>query len=318
MGGPAGSLVLDIPDSNGNASPPDPDPGWNHVAQHLGGPSAVYLGCGWVLTTDHVGVTIVVIQGERYDPVPGSITPIINADRTPADLVLFRIDPEPNLPPLKIPISPLRLGQEVTMVGHGDSRGERLTVDFPEKGLVDGYFWQKDDIKRWGTNRVTGSPKRVTNNHTTTWAVPLVFDALEFGGATPEEAAAARGDSGGAVFAEMDPLFPERGSGLAGLLFSVTSFDTQPSSSSLYGNVSWAADLSRYRDQIAHVVWGSADPNAPEATQHATCEDAPEVDINAPVAKAQRIWIGLVAGGVIATVIGFGLRRRRRSKGARV
>jgi hypothetical protein len=256
----------------------------------------------------------VVIHGERFDPVAESITPVLNEDGTTADLVLFRLSRDPGLPPLDIPTRPLRVAQDVVMMGYGDSRGGQLTVNLADQGLADGYFWQKDNVKRWGTNRVAGSPKPVPNRDTVTWAVPLIFDGLHSGASTPEEAAAARGDSGGAVFADLDPVFPQRGSGLAGLLFSVTRFDSQPTNSTLYGNLSWAADLSLYRDQIAQVVWAQPGPDAAGASGRAVCPDGPAGEPDEPSARNEILWAGL-AGGLAAAAAFFLLWRKRSNPG---
>ncbi|MEE3326737.1 MAG: hypothetical protein VX252_05360 [Myxococcota bacterium] len=255
---PVQALVLDAMQSDGNTRPPQPDPGWDHVIQHLGGPSAVYLGCRWVLTTQHVGVTILTVEDERLNPVPETIEKIKNPDGRPSDLLLFQVDRDPNLPPLRIPARSARVGQEATLIGFGSSRGSSLTVDFPKRGLLDGFNWQKDQTKRWGTNRFSAAPKFVDVGKADgrTLALPLVYDPLEDMETTRHEAAAAFGDSGGAVFADLDPVFPERGTALFGLIFSVSSFGSQPKNSSFYGNVTWAADLSYYRDAIVEAIEG--------------------------------------------------------------
>ena len=255
---PALSLVLDNPMGDGNLEPPEPDPGWDHVVQHLGVPSAVYLGCRWILTTQHVGVTILTMEGERLNPVPGSVHKIQNPDGRPTDLVLYQVDRDPGLPSLRIPARSARIGQKATLIGFGSSRGASLTVDFPQHGLLDGYSWKKDNKKRWGTNRFSAAPKFVDvgKEDGRTLAIPLMYDPLDYIEATRHEAAAAFGDSGGAVFADLDPVFPERGTALFGLIFSVSSFASQPKNSSFYGNVTWAADLSYYRDAIIEAIDG--------------------------------------------------------------
>ena len=190
---PAWTLVLDHNRGQGNIRPPEPDPGWDHVIQHLGGPSAVYLGCQWVLTTQHVGVTILNIGGQRLNPVPETIHPILNPDGSPSDLILFQVDRDPGLPSLRIPDRSVRYGQEVTLIGFGSSRGASLTVDFPERGLLDGFGWKKDQTKRWGTNRVSAGPHvvGVGKESSQTSAIPLMFDPIDDIEATQQEAAAA-------------------------------------------------------------------------------------------------------------------------------
>ncbi|MAI77390.1 MAG: hypothetical protein CL917_00445 [Deltaproteobacteria bacterium] len=309
MTAPLHALILDDGDGSGNVSAPDPDPGWSHVAQHLGGPSAVYLGCQWVLTTEHVGVTIVVIEGERFNPVPGSVTPVMNIDDTPTDLVLFRISQDPNLAPLTLASRSPLFEQPVVMMGYGASRGSALTVPLFERGLMDGFLWTKGGIKQWGTNRISGSRQWIEHNGTRTLAFPLIFDRIEHPDGTRQEAAAGRGDSGGAVFADMDPVFPERGSVLAGLLFSVSSTDSQPPNSTMYGNTSWVADLAHYHDQIVEVV-SSAPASAPELSANHfptpfVCSDS---TYSPPPSR-----LALALGGslLVLSLLGFGLLLRR-------
>ena len=131
-------------------------------------------------------------------------------------------------------------------------------MELPDRGLVDGFYWKKDQTKRWATNRVSTGPTfvAVAQSASKTRAVPLLFEPLEHPESTRDEAGAAFGDSGGAVFGDIDPVFPSRGSALLGLIFSVSSFDSQPKNSSLYGNATWVADLSYYRTAIVEAIQG--------------------------------------------------------------
>ncbi len=73
-------------------------------------------------------------------------------------------------------------------------------------------------------------------------AFGLNFDDL--GGSVPE-AIVTTGDSGGAVFTD---------GALAGILLAKWSFGGQATATSVFGNGSYAADLSYYRDQIAAIA----------------------------------------------------------------
>lgn len=312
-GGSTHSLVIDVGDGKGNTSVPDPDPGWSSVAQHLGGPSSVYLGCGWMITTAHVGVTIVVIEGKRYDPVAGSITPIVNEDGTETDLVLFQIDGDPGLDPLKIPTRSLKLGQEVLMIGFGLSRGPSLTVNLSNQMLEDGFVWAEDSTKRWGTNRISSMAQLIKESGSETMAVAMVFDRLGWPGSTDQESSAARGDSGGGVFAPLNPVFPEWGWGLAGLIFSVSHFGVQPQDTSLYGNVTWVADLAVYRDQIGRVVWAPPGPESPaEEPLQAVCARSDSV------VEESRFSKRTLAGAAAVLVAAIGLIQVYRRSQARL
>jgi hypothetical protein len=57
------------------------------------------------------------------------------------------------------------------------------------------------------------------------------------------------GDSGGAEFVKVNGTWM-----LAGVLFNFDAYDGQPAATSLFGNHTYAADLSFYRGQIVPVV----------------------------------------------------------------
>jgi hypothetical protein len=252
LGAPgAGALVLDSGDGRGNTSPLPGLTGWRNVGRRLGGPSIVYLGDRWVLTADHVGAGIVVIDGERYNAIASTLQRLRNDDGSQADLLLYRIDGDPGLPALDLARRAPRPGEEVVLVGTGASRGVSLTVRSPRYGLLDGWSWQgADRAKRWGTNVVAGPPRAVPGSGATTWSIPTLFERIDDPNGTTHEAAAAEGDSGGALFAYADPMDPDRGYVLAGVLFSVSSLPEQPRGTSLYGGATYAADVSYYREQV--------------------------------------------------------------------
>ena len=250
----ADALVLDSGDGQGNTDAPPGLPEWENVGRRWGGPSVVYVGHRWVMTANHVGAGFVVFDDERYEAVSGTAQTILNPDGSPADLLIFRIDREPGLPALRIARRPPRVGQELFLVGTGASRGRRLTVDSPVAGLLDGFQWSPDETRRWGTNVMSGPVETVVGSDTLTRAIPMLFDRIDDPAGTDHEAAAAHGDSGGALFALEDALMPERGHVLSGILFSVSSTGEQPKDASLYGNVSYAVDLSSYRDQLIAAI----------------------------------------------------------------
>jgi hypothetical protein len=159
-----------------------------------------------------------------------------------ADLVLFRVDPAPDLPELPLREEPLYFGIRVTLIGHGQGRGEAIK----SPGIV-GFRWKPPAVKRWGTNRVYASGIDVTapNNQSITRCFQTDFSQH----GTPDEAQAAVGDSGGAVFAES-----LQGWELAGVLVSIGEAAEQEPKTALYGNVTNAADLSYYRPQILRVI----------------------------------------------------------------
>jgi hypothetical protein len=93
---------------------------------------------------------------------------------------------------------------------------------------------------RWGTNEIAGSGTLLGDA-----AFATSFDE----GATPHEAQAQYGDSGGPVFAKNAEGEWE----LAGILYTIDIYENQPSYA-LYGNVTYAIDLASYREQIIAMV----------------------------------------------------------------
>ena len=95
---PAAAVIIDSGDGTGNTSAPSPDPGWSNVGLR-GTWGAVYLGDGWVLTANHVGVGTVELDGTSYPHLPSLVTQIKNGDGSTADLLVFGLaSPHPPLP----------------------------------------------------------------------------------------------------------------------------------------------------------------------------------------------------------------------------
>jgi len=249
----ASALVLDSGDGGGNTERPVDDPGWDNVGRRLGGPTVIYLGNGWVISAHHVGVGIVVFGETRYDPVPDTSLRLTAPGGMPSDLMLFRIADKPalpELPPLPIARRTPPPGSGVVLIGFGRARGAALTVRGSGGELLDGFAWDPDSRKRWGTNLVAGPAFAVEHEAGRTLAFATRFSRIDDPDGTPYEAQAAEGDSGGAVFAPREPFDPSRGWALAGVIFSVSQGEDQPQKTSLYGAETYSADLASYREQI--------------------------------------------------------------------
>ena len=229
-------LVIEREEDALNSEAPADDPGWANVGV-CNGWTAVYLGRGWVLTAAHVGVSNINLEGTMYAADINSREKVFNPDGTAADLMLFRINSEPDLPSLKISAESPPIGSPIVMVGSGLGRGEKTTG----QGRV-GFSWQAPSLKRWGTGMVHEYLHDQSIGNTDAFATRFSIAK------TAHEAHAAHGDSGGAAFAYLDGRWQ-----LVGIILAVDSHSGQPARSAAYGNRTFIADLARY-SQFIHSV----------------------------------------------------------------
>ena len=238
----APAVIIDSGDGTGNVTAPSPDPGWAHIGTRDGAFGVVYLGSGWVLTANHVGTGNPIFGGVSYPWVPGTDVRLHNLDDSLADLVMFRIyPPYPPLPALAIRSTSPPSNTDLILVGNGPNRGSTTTWSGH-----DGYNWLvPGQAMRWGTNDILSTT--VFHSMLETHVFETSFD--EFGGGhTTHEAQAGIGDSGG-------PVFERYGSQqLTGVMIAVGSYPNQPAYTSFYGQVTYVADLSIYRDEIVETM----------------------------------------------------------------
>jgi hypothetical protein len=165
--------------------------------------------------------------------MPDSTVQLRNQDGSQADVIVFRIQGAPHLPRLRIATATPEVGTPVVLIGNGRNRGAPLSWSGHE-----GFAWGTNSALRWGTNTVFRNAVRANSTD-------ALVTRFRKDGATPYEAQAAVGDSGGAVFVKMRGKWR-----LAGVLYGVVGFDKQPGETALYGNLTMSADLARYRPQI--------------------------------------------------------------------
>jgi len=204
------------------------------------------------------------LGGVVYRVVEKSARRITNSDMTPTDLLLYRVQGSPSLPPLprlRIARSTPTIGEPVLMIGYGRNRGESVVREVGPGRWVQGWSWGDGASLRWGTNRVALSGARVALRQSFTQAIATEFQPPPR--ATAFEAQAARGDSGGAVFARAHggpgessstPSGEPREWELVGVMFAVKSALDRKDDVSVFGSHTYAVDLAHYRDQILSIV----------------------------------------------------------------
>jgi hypothetical protein len=149
------------------------------------------------------------------------------------------------MPLLPIATTKPQLGTDLILIGNGRNRGAETSWDSngpPPPGPEYGYEWASGRSLRWGRNHVEDYPVDLVLG---TWSFGSFFDA----GVSTDEGQAATGDSGGAAFALYGSDWE-----LAGLLYAIGTYAGQPAETSLYGQLTYSADLSFYRDEIIDVV----------------------------------------------------------------
>lgn len=234
------ALVVESDAGSASTRAPEPDPGWANVGLH-NGMAVIYLGNGWVITANHVGAGDVVLGGVTHHALPESVLRLGQGSGPPStDLVVFRIEPRPELPSLPIRPTPPAVGDRALLIGSGCDRGEKTSWN----GRT-GWTWGPHSTLRWGTNLVALVGMNVRADQNVTPGFAMRFDAHE----TRYEAQAAVGDSGGAVFIPREGRFE-----LAGVLIAIAGFPGQPPNTALYGNFSMAADLSVFGNSLAALL----------------------------------------------------------------
>ena len=262
--GQAQAVVIDTLTGLGNTSAPADDPGWANVGV-LGVGTGVYLGNRWVLTAAHVGGGSIVLNGGTYAMLAGSGTTLTNngaAGKSPTtDLFMFQVTATPpGLPGVTIASGSAALGAAVTMIGSGRDRGAftEWSVDntttpwtwteVSSGGDAAGYKTLGTRSMRWGTNTVAASGLWLDDGFGDVNMLGTTFTDL---GSPSTEAQAAYGDSGGPVFHKNGAAWE-----LAGLILTVGGYSGQPDpgANAIYGDATYAADLSFYRSQIVTIV----------------------------------------------------------------
>lgn len=249
----ASAVVIAGGDGTGNVTAPSGLTQWNNVAL-VNGSTGVYVGNGWMLTAYHVGVgTATFPDNSVYSP-DGTSVRLHNPDNSLTDLLMFHLSTVPvGLSALTIASSTPATNTSVYMIGNGRNREATLTqwdvntatnpdtwtVSTSPPSDASGYLYAAGNSLRWGTNTIDGT-NLVDAGFGTVHALRADFSNVAGEGQLVDN------DSGGAMFLTNGTL--------AGTLDARGIYDGQPTNSAVFGNLSYAADLSVYRSEIMSTV----------------------------------------------------------------
>jgi hypothetical protein len=282
---PAAAVIIATGDGTANTTAPADDFGFDNVGSIA--ETAVYLGNGWVISANHVSQGDVRLVGRDWPSVPGSKLRLRSPDaRVSADLALFRLrEPLPPLASLHVSQTGPGVGEHVVLMGNGPDRGEPVVSEGKR-----GWSWADSHSLRWGTNQVHATGLTVQAGiGDSTVAFSMRLSPTH---PTPFESTVGIGDSGGAAFVKRDGRWE-----LAGVLFAAKTWSDQPARTALYGNITYAADLSVYREQIESIVKrpacsdgldddGDGRVDFPQDEGCTSAQDETEGDAHAPPAAA--------------------------------
>jgi len=252
--------------------PGDPAlPGFNNVARSGENGAVIYLGAGWALTANHVALpSSITWAGQAYTVDTSSVKQLVNANGSNTDLKMFKVNGDPPLPELFTSfIASAPASGRVIMVGNGySSSGERFwsvnrnTTPWiwteiaepanPNYNNYAGVTVTGPRVVRWGENMVHDTGLYTPIGNLSVAGFTTRFDRQPYTNrpALANEAQASSGDSGGAVFSLEGGRWV-----LSGIMLAVSgNMSGQPSSTALYGGITFIADLSVYRTQILAIA----------------------------------------------------------------
>ncbi|MEM9237661.1 MAG: trypsin-like serine protease [Verrucomicrobiota bacterium] len=258
------AVVIDS--GTGNTTAPGDDFGFDNIGRVVSG-SGIYLGNRWVLTAHHVngalpatatfGGIVYATEGGTYQRLTNNGEGGMSAF---TDMGVFRLASDPGLASVTIPVSAPAVSDLLSMAGRGRDRQVSQThwdvdtgtdpdswTEVPPTGDRSGYKTDSSKTIRWGENLVASTNLNVGSAFGDVRSFTTTFTD----GGLSHEAQAVSGDSGGGVFRKNGGSWE-----LVGMMYSVALFDGQPdgAETAVYGNLTFSADLSFYRSQIASIT----------------------------------------------------------------
>jgi hypothetical protein len=237
--------IVDANSTSNTNAPADGAP-WANVGRINGGASGIYIAAGWVLTAAHVGPGNLALDTITlpYDGISHRLT---NADGTSTDMVLFHVNQTAPLPSLPLASSPPALHSVVDFIGCGYIAA---TGPIPI-GSYTGFTWAPTAVKAWGNNKVSSINFVYNAGLGNVTLFSTDFDAVA---QTSDECQATDGDSGAAVYQKSGSVWQ-----LVGMADLVSDLTNQPAGTSVFGDSTYAAQISTYCSQI--LAWlGSIPP----------------------------------------------------------
>lgn len=227
--------ILDANSMSNTNAPADAAP-WANIGR-VNGSSGIYIAAGWVLTAAHVGAGDFTL-GTITLPYDGISHRLTNFDGTVTDMILFHVSQTAPVPSLPLASSPPAISSVVDFIGTG-----YIASSGPMPiGSYTGFTWASTSTSSWGNNKVALINYVYNAGFGNVTLFSTEFDAT---GQTSDECQATVGDSGSGVFQKSGAVWQ-----LVGMTDLISAEPNQPANTSVYGNSTFAAQISTYRSQM--------------------------------------------------------------------
>jgi hypothetical protein len=237
-----------------NDSAPLDDPGWDRVGMVGTNGTGVYLGNGFVLTAGHVnGKNRINIGGQQFNVMAGTTSRTLTNDNpgltTNTDLFLFRVAVPENsilhgIKPIAIaPVSAAGTGATGTMIGTGHTQLDQTRQSFGGGRFGYNVGDETSREKRWATAEA-GSAETYESFGNSVVGFRSTFNN------TLNDGMANLSDSGSPWFWNGPAGSEFDAPALGGIVVQILTFENQPITQAVFGNVTRLVDLFEYRDQL--------------------------------------------------------------------